>query len=47
MKKDAVMQIRLSSEDKKKIKDAAKKSGLTVTDFIIKRCSDDKEVNKT
>lgn len=46
--KDDVLQFRLSTDDKIKIKEMAKESGLSLTDFIVSKCNDkcnDKECN--
>lgn len=38
--KDDVLQFRISTDDKNKIKEMAKESGLSLTDFIISKCND-------
>ena len=38
MAKDAQINIRLKAEELSQLRDAAKKEGLTVTEFILQRC---------
>lgn len=38
--KDDLLQIRISTEEKSNIKKMAKENGLTLTDFIVKKCND-------